>query len=105
MSGMVIGVCTVTLYLPGTGSLKEKRGQVKWLLTRLRREFNVTTAEVGLHDVWQSASIGVAAISTSAAYVQDLIDGLVEWIERNRPDLEVVDHAVEIISLSTHHGE
>jgi uncharacterized protein YlxP (DUF503 family) len=97
---MVIGACIVELELPGLGSLKEKRSVLKSLLTRLHREFNVTAAEVDLHDAWRASTLGIATVSTSAAHAQNLLDNLVYWIETNRPDLEVVDHYVEIIHFS-----
>jgi uncharacterized protein len=101
---MFIGACIVELELPGLGSLKEKRSVLKGLIARLHKEFNVTAAEVDLHDVWQATSLGVATISTSAAHAQSLLNNLVSWIERNRPDLEVVDHYVELISFSSGAG-
>jgi uncharacterized protein YlxP (DUF503 family) len=101
---MVIGACTIELDLPGLGSLKEKRGLLKSLLARLHKEFNVTAAEVDLHDVWQSSTIGIATVSTSAVHAQNLLNNVVRWLEINRPDLEVVDHYVELISFSSESG-
>ena len=101
---MVIGACTIQLYLPAVASLKEKRSLLKSLIARLHKEFNVAAAEVDYHDVWQSTSLGVATVSTSAAHAQNLLDNLVHWIESNRPDLEVVDEYIEIISFSADSG-
>jgi uncharacterized protein YlxP (DUF503 family) len=101
---MVIGVCTLELYLADPESLKDKRGVLKSLISRLHREFNVAAAEVGLHDARQSASIGIASISTSAGHAQSLIENILRWIEHNRPDVEIVDHQVEIIAMSSPTG-
>jgi uncharacterized protein YlxP (DUF503 family) len=101
---MVIGACTIELDLPGLGSLKEKRGLLKSLLARLHKEFNVTAAEVDLHDAWQSTTIGVVTVSTSAVHAQNLLNNVVRWLETTRPDLEVVDHYVELISFSSGSG-
>ncbi len=101
---MVIGACTIELNLPGLNSLKEKRSVLKGLLARMHKEFNVTAAEVDLHDVWQASTLGVATVSTNAIHAQHLLDNLVEWIEINRPDLEVVDHYVELIPFSSEAG-
>src|SRR4051794_35709411 len=101
---MVIGACTIELYLPGLGSLKEKRSLLKSLIARLHKEFHISAAEVGYHDTWQSTTIGVAMVSTSAAHAQNLLDNLVDWIEASRPDLEVVDHYIEVISFSSEAG-
>jgi uncharacterized protein YlxP (DUF503 family) len=70
----------------------------------LHKEFNVSAAEVDLHDAWQATSLGVVTVSTSALHAQDLLNNMVEWIERNRPDLEVVDHYLELISFSSQAG-
>lgn len=101
---MVIGACTIELDLPGLGSLKEKRGLLKSLIARLHKEFNITAAEVDLHDAWQSTTLGVATVSTSAVHAQNLLNNIVQWLETNRPDLEVVDHYIEIISFSSDSG-
>ena len=101
---MVIGACMIELDMPGINSLKEKRGLLKPLLARLHKEFNVSAAEVDLHDAWRSSTVGVTTVSTSAAHAQNLLDNLVHWIETNRPDLEVIDSYVEIISFSSGAG-
>jgi uncharacterized protein YlxP (DUF503 family) len=94
---MIIGVCTVELYLPGNGSLKEKRSALKPLLLRLRKEFNLATAEADHHDLWQSAQIVLVTVSNDAGRVQRLLEHAVRWIENHRPDLNVVDWQIEIL--------
>jgi uncharacterized protein YlxP (DUF503 family) len=93
---MIIGACTVELYLPGNGSLKEKRSVLKPLLLRLRKEFNLATAEIAHHDVWQSAQIALVSVSNDAGHVQGLLERAVHWIESHRPDLSVVDWQIEV---------
>jgi uncharacterized protein YlxP (DUF503 family) len=101
---MVIGACTIELQIPGMESLKDKRSVLKGLIARLHKEFNVTAAEVDLHDAWQATTLGVATVSTSAVHAQSLLHNLVTWLEINRPDLEVIDHYVELISFSSSAG-
>src|SRR3989442_1716816 len=43
---MVVGVCTIDLHLPGTGSLKGKRQILLSLKDRLKKTYNVSIAEV-----------------------------------------------------------
>jgi len=93
---MIIGACTVRLYLPGVLSLKEKRGRLKPLLSRLPKEFNLAAAETDLHDVWQSAEIGLVTVSNDAGLVQSLLEKSVRWIENNSPDVEVQDYHIEL---------
>lgn len=94
---MVVGVCTIQLSLRGHRSLKEKRGALKPLIAWARREFNVSIAEVGGQDTWQSATLGVAAVSNDTAYVSGLFDRLVSGIERERPDVFITDWRVEMV--------
>lgn len=94
---MVIGSSVIELDLPGVHSLKEKRSVLKGLIARIHKEFNVSCGEVDLHDAWGSAALGVAVVSTSAVHAENVLQNVVQWIERNRPDLAVIDHAVEII--------
>lgn len=94
---MIIGACTVELYLPGKNSLKEKRSAIKPLLQRLRKEFNLSTAEVQHHEAWRSTQIALVTVSTDAGHAQRLLEQAVRWIETYRPDLSVVDWQIEII--------
>jgi uncharacterized protein YlxP (DUF503 family) len=94
---MVIGDCTVELYLPGNGSLKGKRSILKPLLTRLRREFNLAAAEVGYNDVWQSAEIALVTVANDAGYVHTVLEKAARWIETQRPEVQVVDWQIEIL--------
>jgi len=94
---MVIGACHVELHLPGNGSLKGKRGILKPLLARLRREFNLAAAEVGYHDVWQSAEVALVTVANDAGYVHAVLERTVRWIEAHRPEVQVVDWQIEII--------
>jgi uncharacterized protein YlxP (DUF503 family) len=93
---MVIGVCTLELYIPGNGSLKGKRRKLKSLMARLRNEFNVSVAEVDDHDLWQSAVLGVACISNDRDYVHGLLLKVVQFVERERLDCQLVDYAIEM---------
>jgi uncharacterized protein YlxP (DUF503 family) len=94
---MIIGACTVDLHLPGNGSLKGKRSILKPLLLRLRKEFNLTTAEVDHHDVWQSAQLALVTVSNDPGHVHRQLERAVRWIETNRPDLTVVDWSIEVL--------
>jgi uncharacterized protein YlxP (DUF503 family) len=93
---MVIGTCTIELHIPGNGSLKGKRRVIKSIIARVHNEFNVSIAEVDNQDFWQSATLGVACVSNGAGYVHRLLTKVVEWIERHRPDVQVVDYQIEI---------
>jgi uncharacterized protein YlxP (DUF503 family) len=92
---MPVGLLSLHLHLPGCASLKEKRGRIKPVLSRLHREFNVATSELDLQDVWQSAVIGCATLSSDAVQNQRLLQQVLEFIGRSWPDIEVVDYHIE----------
>ncbi len=94
---MVIGSCTIELYLPGSFSLKDKRSVIKSVIHRVRREFNVSIAEVDLQDVLQSAVLGVVTVSTDAGYAHGQLTHVVNWIERQRLDAELVGYQIEML--------
>ncbi|HOC19962.1 MAG TPA: DUF503 domain-containing protein [Anaerolineae bacterium] len=93
---MIIGACTIQLYLPGVSSLKEKRGQLKPLLTQLRRRFEVAAAEVEHQDRWQSAGIAVVTVANDSGHVYAVLENVVHWIEEEYRDLEVAGWNVEL---------
>ena len=69
----MVGTLTLHLHLPGCSSLKEKRGRIKPLMSRLRREFNVSVAELGLQDEWQEAIIGCAMIGSGRGHLESAL--------------------------------
>ena len=60
---MFIAVLTLELHIHEAHSLKEKRMVVNSLLDRIRAHFDVSAAQLDDHDRWQSATLGVVAIS------------------------------------------
>ena len=94
---MVIGLCTIDLHLPSANSLKDKRSVLKSVMPRIRREFNVSIAEVDNQDVWRSATLGVVTVSNDTAYAHGLLTKVVGWIERTRLDVDLVDYQIEML--------
>ena len=92
---MIIGTCVVELCLPSVRSLKEKRGQLRSLLTCLRKEFNLAVSEIGHNDVWQSAQIAIVAVSNEKSVVEKVLRRAILWTEKHRPDLDVVDVEIQ----------
>ncbi|MEA3335722.1 MAG: DUF503 domain-containing protein [Chloroflexota bacterium] len=95
---MIIGIVTIELYLPMNGSLKGKRSVIKPLTNRLRKDFNVSVAEVDEQDSLRSAVIGVACVSSDKAYAHGLLMRVVSSVERWRLDAELVDYEIELIA-------
>jgi uncharacterized protein YlxP (DUF503 family) len=94
---MSIGLLSLHLRLPGCGSLKEKRSRLKPLLARLHREFNVSAAEVDFLDKWQETLIACAVVSNDTRQNQRLLQHIIDWVERNWPDVDVIAEQMEMI--------
>lgn len=93
---MVIGVCTVELFIPDGQSLKSKRQVVKSLKDRLRDKFNVSVSEVGGQDLWQKAVLGIACVANESAYVNQVLDQVLNQI-RSVPMVEIVQSRIELL--------
>jgi hypothetical protein len=87
----------IHLRLPACASLKEKRGRIKPLISRLRREFNVSVAEMDLQDMWQEAVIACAMIGNDRAFLESALQNVMRWVEANWADGDVVEQKVEIV--------
>ena len=94
---MFIGACRVTLHLPASQSLKDKRQVVRSLLARLRNQFEVSAAEVEHQDLRQLATLGLAYVSGDAGHAQEVLDHAVRYIEETRPDVEISESSVDVI--------
>ena len=93
----MIGILTLHLHFPGCASLKEKRGRLKPLLARLHRQFNVSTAEMGLQDKRQAAVIACGMVGNDAAHLQSALETVRKWVEANWPDGDVLDTKIELL--------
>jgi uncharacterized protein YlxP (DUF503 family) len=93
---MVVGLCTVELYIPDGHSLKAKRQVLLSLKDRLRDKFNVTIAEVGDQDLWQKAVLGIACVANEGAYVNKVLDQAINVI-RSIPTIELVQFRIELL--------
>jgi uncharacterized protein YlxP (DUF503 family) len=94
---MPVGILTVHLQLPGSSSLKEKRGRLKPLLTRLQRQFNLSAAEMDCLDAWDEAVIACALVGNDTVHVQRSLQQVAHWIETSWLDVEVVTDEIELV--------
>ncbi|HWQ24771.1 MAG TPA: DUF503 domain-containing protein [Gaiellaceae bacterium] len=90
-----VGILTVELHFPGSGSLKGKRRYLASAKAQLRERFGASVAEVGHHDLWQRSSLTVACAASGHRELQELLDAVVRYLgaqeyELVRADREVV---------------
>lgn len=82
------------LELPPVGSLKEKRRILKSLLTKLRRDFNISIAEVDHNDQLRRALIGGAVVSNSSSYGHQVMSKVISRVETD-PQVVLADYRME----------
>jgi len=95
---MVVGVCTVTLVIHDSHSLKDKRQVLKSVIEKVRGRFNVSVAETGALDLWQRAEIGIAAVGNDKAFVNSVLDRALNFIEGMHL-AEVSDTGIELLNF------
>ena len=78
------------LHVPESRSLKAKRAATRPIVDGLRHRFHVSVAEVGFHDQWQRAAIGVALVSGTVGQLEKLL-GSVERFVDTAAGVEVLD--------------
>ena len=95
----MIAFLTLELRIEHAQSLKDKRQVVRSLKDRLRAHFNVSVAELDPSSLWNHATLGIVAVSSS----RDYLDGLMKNVERhatrvaNNAGADIEDSFVEFL--------
>jgi uncharacterized protein YlxP (DUF503 family) len=96
---MVIAVARISLHLPGSQSLKDKRQIVKSLLAQVQRQFQVAAAEVEDHDRLQLGVLGIACVSTDAGHADSVIAHAVDFLGSSKHQADLLDYQTEVIHV------
>lgn len=90
---MFAAVLRLDLRIRDVHSLKEKRHVVKGIVGHLTRTYSVAVSEVDHQDLWNRATLGVAAVAPQASHL-DRILHTVENHVRDRRDVELLGTSV-----------
>jgi len=90
---VTVAIARVTLFLGESHSLKEKRMVLRRVKDLVRGKFNVSIAEVGAHDTWQRAVLGLTLVGTDRRFCESALDEVLGFI---RGHASVVDEAREL---------
>lgn len=93
---MVVGLCTVELFISESQSLKDKRQVLHSLKDRLHGKFNLSVAEVDGQDLWQKAVLGMACVANDGGYVNRVLEQALNVI-KGMPAVEVVRTKLELL--------
>ena len=88
---MQISAVRLTFHLPHAASLKSKRQVSRSLISRLRKKFNVSAAEVDGTDRWQTLVVGVAFVSNAHQHADHVMDLVLNYVQSLHLDAELVD--------------
>ncbi len=94
---MSIGLLTLHLNIPVCDSLKDKRRQLKPLITKLQREFNISVAELDYHDNWNETLIGCTYLSNDGKHTHRSLQKVITWVENHYPQFYIIREKIELI--------
>ena len=69
-----VGILSVELHFPESGSLKGKRKYVKSAKAQLQNRLGVSVAEVDHHDLWQRARLTMSCVTRDYRDAERLLD-------------------------------
>jgi uncharacterized protein len=90
-----VGILTVELHFPESGSLKGKRKYVKSAKAHLHERYGASVAEVEHHELWQRAGLTVACAAREHRELQQLLDAVVRYL--GSQDFELVRAEREVV--------
>jgi uncharacterized protein YlxP (DUF503 family) len=93
---MVVGLASIDVHFPESGSLKTKRQFLKRIKDRVRNRFNVSIAEVDHNDLWQRTTLGVSVIANEKQFANKVLSGVVDFISKV-DGVEMLDYSIELL--------
>jgi uncharacterized protein YlxP (DUF503 family) len=96
---MPLAKLTIEIEIPHAQSLKDRRQVMRSLKDKLRHSFNLSVAELDDGIVWNRATLGIAAISSSTSYLTGQIQLIDRAVHRLATTLgaEITDSYADII--------
>ena len=91
---MTVAIARLTLALPASHSLKEKRMVLRRVKDLVRGKFNVSIAEVGEHDTWQRAVLGLTVVGTDRRFCESALDEVLRFV-RDHADVVREEHELQ----------
>lgn len=92
---MRVGTLVLRFHVPLSQSLKSKRAALRPFVEHLRRRHNVSVAEVEDQNLWQSAVLAVAAVSSDERGVRSMLEAVRKDAENAR-EMDLTDDFLEV---------
>ena len=94
---MTVGIARISVFLPASHSLKEKRMVLRRVKALVRDKFNAAIAEVGENDLWQRAALGVTVVGNERTFTESALDEVIRFVQE-RAEVTNVEHEVQTFS-------
>ncbi len=91
---MVIGVASIEIHIPESGSLKSKRHFIKSVKDRVKNRFNVSIAEVANNDLWQRTTLGISVVANEQQFANQVLSQVVDFISQEH-GIQLLDYSME----------
>jgi uncharacterized protein len=94
MSTGFVGILSVELHFPESGSLKGKRKFVKSAKAQLQHRFGASVAEVDHHELWQRSRLMLACVARDHGELQRLLDDAERYLSGQEYELVSTEREV-----------
>ena len=96
MSTGFVGILSVELHFPESGSLKGKRKYVKSTKAQLQHRFGASVAEVDHHELWQRSRLTLACVARDHGELERLLDDAERYLSGQEYELVSSDREVVV---------
>lgn len=98
---MFIGIGRYEIFIPASGSLKEKRQVLRSVTQQVRHKYNVAISEIDHQDLWQRATVGVSCVSETIGQCRKILQEVEKTVGKVAMEgsAELVDRTTEFVSM------
>jgi uncharacterized protein len=96
MSTGFVGILSVELHFPESGSLKGKRKFVKSAKAQLQHRFGASVAEVDHHELWQRSRLTLACVARDHGELERLLDDAERYLSGQEYELVFTEREVVV---------
>lgn len=93
---MVIGILQMDILLPESHSLKDKRSVLSHIKNRVRKQFNVSVAELRYHDQFSRTLLGVVTINNETKIINQVLNRVEQLLE-SLSDIQILNRKMEML--------
>lgn len=93
---MIVGLASIEIHIPESGSLKGKRHFLKRIKDKVRNKFNVSIAEVDHNDLWQRTTLGVSVVANEKQFANQVLSQVVDFIGTEN-GVQILDYSIELL--------